>query len=206
MPAVSARDIQIKGLRRERIGREPHGAAYPSWDWRCEFVDGDGQRGAIPPHRAWADHEFFRRRRNSAVSPLGHRPQVLPLAIERNIQGAVIVGIARARPRVVGRKYATDEADQRRASAASGTGTTAKAKTRRGAHPGFSELKPYRAGCGWQSRSLQGSQRYVTRSVRYVRSADRRPNSPRAAWSGCGRRRRRITRTHRWTTSSARCK
>ena len=192
-------DVNASGVKRT-VPRNP------SWDWRRDFVDSDGQRVAIPLHCAWADDEFFRRRRDSAAPPLGHRPQVLPLAIRRDIQSAVIVGIARARPHVVGRKYATDEADHRRASAASGTGTTVKVKTRRGAHPGFSELKPYRAGRGWQSRSLQGSQRYVTRSVRCVRSADQRPNSPRAARSGCGRRRRRITRTHRWTTSSARCK
>lgn len=112
-PDVAFCAVDRKRLVVDELRVEANDAANRGRYGRGLLVDVDCQNAAVPKQCARPNLEDIRRDANGVLSALRHRPAVFARRIKRHIKGAVIERRSRFRPRVVRRKDAADEGDNR---------------------------------------------------------------------------------------------
>jgi len=114
-PPMPAMCVEHERRAGNGLRMNPHLAPHAARDRHTHFVDRDRQRVIAPREGARADRQGRGRAVNGAAAAFGERPPLVPLAVDRDIERAVIErvgGAARARPSVVWREDAADEGDQ----------------------------------------------------------------------------------------------
>jgi hypothetical protein len=118
-PAVAFGCVELKSLSRQRRRIDPHGPLKTRRERIGDFVDPKGQRLTAPVDAAWANDELIRASSDSAPAAFSHRPALTGVAVECDVQCAMIERVSPpepARERVVRRKHAADEGNQRDAA------------------------------------------------------------------------------------------
>ena len=104
--------VQRKRVLRDGGRNHAHRAADAPGNRHGDLVEADRQRIAVPGKVAWADGKGISRSSDGATRPLRHRPALAVLAVDRDIDRAMIERIGRAvapRQGVVRREHAADE-------------------------------------------------------------------------------------------------
>jgi hypothetical protein len=115
-PAVALGYVERKSLARQRRRVDAHRPLKTRWDRIGDFVDLKRQRLAVPVDTAPAKDELILAPSDSAPAAFGHGPAFAGVAVECNVQCAMIERVATAEPtrkRIIRRKHAADEGDQR---------------------------------------------------------------------------------------------
>jgi len=105
--------VEQEGSLVERARMQSHGAPDAARVWHTRLVDVDAQARPVPVKRAAAQHELVFRAADVILTPFGHRPTMSALAVNRDIERAVVERVAPPGPGIVGREHATDEGDDR---------------------------------------------------------------------------------------------
>jgi hypothetical protein len=114
MPDVTFRPVEREGDAVQRLGKHPHtphhGPLPRHEQPRVALDNVDGQRLAVPMHRARPDLEVAGIARHRAAAAFGHHPAVLR-AIERDIERGMVERIAPPALLVIGREDRAQKGD-----------------------------------------------------------------------------------------------
>ena len=106
----------VQGERLLRYGSGNHANRPPNaaGNRHGDLIEADRQRLAVPGKATGADVKRVSGTADGAARPLRHRPALAVLAIERDIDGAMVERIGRgmaSRKGVIGREHAADKGD-----------------------------------------------------------------------------------------------
>ncbi len=113
-PYMVAVRVEREGLAVNRRWNHAHRTADAAGDRNRDLIEADGERRAIPVKPAGADGKSVRAAGHGAARPLRHGPAGAAVAVDRDIDGAMVERIGRAaaaRKGVIGREHAADEGD-----------------------------------------------------------------------------------------------
>jgi hypothetical protein len=115
-PAMVFSRVQYKDISCQRRGIDPHDALKSRREWIGNLIDPQRQCFAVPVDAALANEEFVFAPTDGAPAAFSHRPAFAFIAVERDIQRAMIERVGRPAPackRVVGREHASDKCNER---------------------------------------------------------------------------------------------
>jgi hypothetical protein len=110
--------IEGEGGRADHFGRDANLSAHGIRQWRGNFVHVDDQRVAIPAQGTRPDYEMIGTTVHAMRGAFGHGPAPTARSVQRDIDGAMIIGASSPAQLVIRRKDAADEGDDGQAEAA----------------------------------------------------------------------------------------
>ena len=117
-PPMTPGGVEREGAAGERLRVDADGTANSPRCRRRHLINANHKSVAIPGEPAWPDRQRGRCPADLASSALGHGPTFSIVAVERDVDRAMIERVGfpvRARPGVIGREDAADEGDDREA-------------------------------------------------------------------------------------------
>lgn len=121
-PPMQAPLIQVSAEESEGTGMDPYPPTKPPGQGTFALVEVELKPLPVPTQRTGPDREFGGRAAQGLSTPLGHGPAVPAGAIQRHVDADVVLWVNGHTPslegaRVIGRKDAADERDQREGGA-----------------------------------------------------------------------------------------
>jgi hypothetical protein len=118
-PAVAFGCVEHKSIARQRRRIDPYGPLKTRRERIGDFVDPKRKRLTVPVDAARANDELVRGSSDSATAAFSHRPALAGVAVECDVQCAMVERVGTpepARKRVVRGKHAADEGNERDAA------------------------------------------------------------------------------------------
>ena len=88
---MAAGIVQGVGVTAQRLRINAHRAAHPLRNRHADFVKGDFQMVAAPRQLARTNAQVLGAALDAALAALGHGPAALAGAVQRHVDGAVVV-------------------------------------------------------------------------------------------------------------------
>ena len=99
MPTLT---VELKQPLRHDLRCDANGATDPAWQGHTPFVNRDDKATILPACHAGADPELLGGAQDGPATAFGHRPARAEIAIDRNIDGAMIQWVSPTAPGIIG--------------------------------------------------------------------------------------------------------